>query len=98
MRLAALAASISLTLTGCGTTDARLRTAATEQGRMSAAINLPALPDDCRAREPHAALAEGMELRSVIVRERSATTRANDRVERCASFYDETKGRLEHGA
>ncbi|QYA14488.1 hypothetical protein I8E17_00895 [Rhizobium sp. AB2/73] len=62
---------------------------------MAAGTNLPPLPDDCRKKEPHAAVRVGDELRSVVVRERSALDRANARGERCASFYDDTKANFE---
>nr|WP_145317625.1 MULTISPECIES: hypothetical protein [unclassified Rhizobium] len=65
--------------------------ASSAKGVIAAGINLPPLPDDCRKKEPHAAVRVGDELRSVLVRERGALDRANERGERCAAFYDDTK-------
>lgn len=82
------------TLSACNLTD-RLNSAAAEQGKLSADAVLPDLSDDCRNQEPHARVEVGSELRSVLVKERSALNRANARVGRCAAFYDDTKRNLE---
>lgn len=96
MRPAALAVSIALTSTGCASLDrARLGAAAERQGKAAAGTTLGALPDDCRKREAHAALVEGAEARGVLKRERAALDRANDRVERCATYHDDLAAGLE---
>ncbi len=77
----------------CSLTD-RLEKASVEKGKIAAGTNLPPLPDDCRKKEPHAAVRVGDKLRSVVVRERGALDRANARGERCASFHDNTKARF----
>lgn len=51
-------------------------------------MNIPALPDDCRAQEPHAAVSIDAEVLAVLKRERTALNRANARVIRCAENYD----------
>ena len=84
---------ILLTFSSCSLTD-RLEKASTAKGVIAARTNLPPLPDDCRKKEPHAAVRVGDELRSVLVRERGALDRANARNGRCASFYDDTKLRF----
>jgi hypothetical protein len=90
--LAVLAALISLILiSSCANLDKRLKAAAETTGTVNAGVNLPLLPDDCRATEPHAALSAGVELRSVLKRERGALDRANARTGRCAGFYDDTR-------
>jgi len=38
--------------------------------------------------QPHFAIVEGVEARSVIVGERGALNKSNARVKRCAGFYD----------
>lgn len=92
---AVLAALISLTLiSSCANLDKRLNAAAETTGTVKAGVNLPPLPDDCRSIEPHAALSAGVELRSVLKRERGALDRANARTGRCAGFYDDTKKRF----
>ena len=78
-----------LTLTGCGT-DKVLKQAATEQGTAQARVTLPALPDDCRKKEPHAAAAVGDEVRAVLKAEMRQLDKQNSRTDRCARFYDET--------
>jgi len=77
------------TLTGCGT-DAALKRAATDKGVAAARVTLPPWPDDCRKQEPHAAVAVGDEVRSVLKAERHQLDKANARVGRCAALYDAT--------
>ncbi|TXI08756.1 MAG: hypothetical protein E6Q76_06795 [Rhizobium sp.] len=69
--------------------------ASSAKGVIAAGTNLPPLPDDCRKKEPHAAVKVGDELRSVLVKERGALDRANARTGRCAAFFDDTKTSLE---
>lgn len=77
----------------CSTTE-RLNKAAATQGKIQAGVNLPILVPDCRKQEPHYAIKEGDEARSVIVGERRALSRANARVTRCANFYDDIRSRF----
>jgi hypothetical protein len=84
-----------LTSTGCAGKAGLLAKIGAEQGRTAAGVTLPALPDDCRVKEPHAALSVGAEARLAIKAERRATDRANARVGRCAGFYDATKAGIE---
>ncbi|MBA8818998.1 hypothetical protein FHW00_001311 [Ochrobactrum sp. P6BSIII] len=86
---AALVGLIALTLTGCSSLDRQLKQAATVQGVAQARVTLPAYPEDCRTKEPHAELNEGTEIRSILKRERDALDRQNARTDRCAGFYDE---------
>ena len=79
-----------LTAASCST----LNKPATSIGVARAGVNLPALPDDCRAQEPHAAISIGSDAVTIIKRERGATDKANARVTRCAGFYDNTRDRL----
>jgi hypothetical protein len=83
---------MTLIVSSCNTTD-RLNKAATTQGKIQAGIALPAWPDDCRKTEPHAPVEVGAELRSVLVRERSALDRQNSRTGRCGAFYDSVKSK-----
>jgi len=66
--------------------------AADRAGRAQAARQLPAYPDDCRKNEAHAPLTDGVEVRSVLKRERLALDRQNARTVRCAEFYDSLGG------
>jgi hypothetical protein len=68
---------------------------ATTEGRIAAGVKLADLPADCRATEAHADLTAGVEVRSVLIRERGALDRQNARAGRCASFYDDQRSRLE---
>ncbi|WP_342211605.1 hypothetical protein [Neomesorhizobium albiziae] len=87
---------IALILSGCSSLDlARIEAAASRQGDAAAGIVLGELPDDCRAREPHAALVEGFEIRSILKRERAALDRANERLTRCADYHDDLVDHLE---
>lgn len=79
-----------LTLSSCSATE-RLNRAASTQGQTAAGVILPALPEDCRKPEPHASIQIGSELRSVLVRERGQLDKANARVGRCSTFYDDIK-------
>lgn len=98
MRLAALAVLIAMTSTGCAHLDrARMAAAAERQGVAAAGLTIGALPEDCRTREPHAALVAGIEIRGVLKRERAALERANDRVIRCADYHDDLVDHLAKG-
>lgn len=92
---AKIGALISLTLiSSCASLDKSLTAAATETGRASARVTLPDYPEDCRKLEPHASLAVGAEVRSILKRERMALDRANSRVGRCSGFYDDLRTRI----
>ncbi|RWF44317.1 MAG: hypothetical protein EOS65_02765 [Mesorhizobium sp.] len=67
-----------------------MKKAATDQGTAAARVTLPPLPGDCRASEPHAPIAAGDEVRSVLKAERRQLDKANARVVRCANHYDAT--------
>jgi hypothetical protein len=75
-------------VTGCSTTE-RLNRAATTKGQTAAGIVLPALPEDLRKQEAHAAVTEGKPVISILARERQALDRANARQGRTAAFYDD---------
>jgi hypothetical protein len=75
-------------VTGCSATE-RLNRAATTKGQAAAGVLLPALPEDLRKQEPHAAVVEGQPLISILARERQALDRANARQGRTVSFYDD---------
>ena len=79
---------IAATLTSCSTAE-RLNRAATTTGKASAGVLLPALPEDLRKTEPHAAVVEGQPVISILARERQALDRANARQERSVQFYDD---------
>jgi hypothetical protein len=85
---------LPLTAIGCSATE-RLNRAATAQGQAQAGISLPALPDDLRKQEPHAAVTEGQPVISILARERQALDRANARQSRTISFYDDIKTKYE---
>lgn len=95
----ALVSLTAMTLTGCAGLEKQLRASARDKGTAGAQVNLPILPEDCRTQEPHAPLVEGVEVRSVLKRERAALDRANDRVRRCAEdFYDPLRRDLMSGS
>jgi hypothetical protein len=79
----------------CTTERARLLQSSSERGRIEAGILLPDLPGDCRFQEPHAAITEGAEARSVLIRERGQLDKANARVGRCADNYGSLKIKME---
>lgn len=55
---------------------------------------LPDWPDDCRKTEAHAAVTEGAEVRSILIRERGQLDKQNARTRRCADYYDDLKSKL----
>ncbi|WP_235889945.1 hypothetical protein [Brucella haematophila] len=69
-----------------------MQDAAQQAGRAQAGRQLPAYPDDCRKKEDHAPLIDGVEARSVLKRERQALDRQNARADRCADIYDGLAG------
>ena len=77
------------------TTSQELARASAAQGRITAGVHLPALPADCRVKEPHAPMKVGDEARAVLKRERGQLDKANARVGRCAGFYDTTRKAFE---
>jgi len=86
---------VLMTMNSCVGLDARLSAAATTQGQTKAAVIVPDQDADCRKLEPHAALAQGQPVVSILKRERSALDRANSRVSRCAADRDILKSTLE---
>jgi hypothetical protein len=85
---------LPLIVIGCSSTE-RLNRAATAQGQAKAGVILPALPDDLRKLEPHAAVTEGQPVISILARERQALDRANARQGRTVLFYDDIKSKYE---
>lgn len=85
--------SLLLIVTGCSATE-RLNRAATAKGQAQAGVLLPALPDDLRRQEPHAAVTEGQSVISILARERQALDRANGRQQRTVEFYEDIQKRL----
>lgn len=83
-----------LIASGCSSLE-RMNRAARDRGAAQAAKLLPAWPADCRAKEAHAPLVVGSEVRSILKRERGALDRQNARTDRCAGFYDDLKGRID---
>lgn len=93
MLSAALAVSMTLTLTSCSTTS-RLTATSASHGQIKAGIALPDYPDDLRLSEQHADIATGSECRSVLARERGALDRQNARGGRGAAWYDDVQRRF----
>lgn len=44
--------------------------------------------------ESHAALTEGAEVRSILIRERAQLDRQNARTGRCAAYYDDLRQKI----
>lgn len=89
----ALALSLLLIVSGCSATE-RLNRAATTKGQTQAGVVLPALPEDLRKQEAHAAVVEGQPVISILARERQALDRANARQGRTVIFYDDLTKKL----
>jgi outer membrane murein-binding lipoprotein Lpp len=92
--LAAVAVAVAL-LAGCTTTDGRV--ASLLRGETEAGVQLPDWPAACRAKEIHAALVKGEDLRVILQRERAALEKANKRLDTCAAYYDKLKALLGAG-
>jgi hypothetical protein len=76
-------------LSGCASLDGRVKHAAAIQAHANIHYPPADMPDDCDKREPHAALTENAEVRSILKRERAALDRANDRIVRCTTHAEE---------
>jgi hypothetical protein len=85
----------ALLVGGCSITDGRV--ASLLKGETEAGVQLPPWPAECRAKEIHAALLKGEDLRVILSRERAALEKANKRIETCAAYYDKLKALLEGG-
>lgn len=82
---------IAMILSSCA--SSRLfQEAAQQQGQALADRSPLAYPDDCRTKEAHAPLSDGVEIRSILKRERQALDLQNARTDRCADFYDGVVG------
>lgn len=90
-RSAAAMLMTAISISSCATTEQRIIKAGEVKGKVEAGVILPDQPADCRVEEAHAALKAGDEVRSVLVRERSALDRQNARTDRCADFYADVK-------
>jgi hypothetical protein len=64
------------------------------EAQARAATILPDWPDDCRRKEPHAALTVGEDVRSILRRERYHLDLQNARTARCGDFYADLKAGL----
>lgn len=81
---------VLICLTACGRTDGRILRAADDVARL-AVDQWPDLPADCRVRLS-VGVSEGDRLDVVALRYSAALAAQNDRVSRCAAWYDENKG------
>jgi hypothetical protein len=84
--LTVVASSALATLTSCD--NLRHVRAAQVTGTLSAGVELPPLPTQCRQRVPHAALREGDNAVSTLKRERAQLDVANGVIRLCAQNYD----------
>ena len=87
---AALVSSITLTLSACGAT---LNSGAAI-GRAGAGVTLERQPDACGEPVPHIALREGVEVRSILRRERAQLDAANTRIVDCFAFNENLRNGL----
>lgn len=89
---------MALWLTGCASLADRMGKARQDEARadlVGEALDvaaLPELPADCRRREA-SGVRVGDRLDVALLKSERALGRANDRVVRCAGFYDDLKGR-----
>ncbi|MEM1375858.1 MAG: hypothetical protein AAGG69_00570 [Pseudomonadota bacterium] len=84
-------------MSACVTAEGRITTAEHERVLAAAIVraaaeadDIPALPNDCNKRET-AGLRVGELQTVVIAKQDGALTRANDRVQRCAAWYNTLK-------
>jgi hypothetical protein len=89
---------MAILLSACASAGDRLGRARGEEARadlVDEALGVAALPDlpaDCRRREA-SGVKVGDRLDVALLKSERALGRANDRVTRCAGFYDEVRGR-----
>ena len=80
---------------GCASKEARLIAAGETQGRASAGVSLPDLPDECRQKMARVVPKYGTEKpRNTQLRWEFAADFVDRRTGRCASFYDDVKTRF----
>lgn len=78
---------MTLTLTACSTTNARLEKAGTAIGKAQAGVNLAPWPDYCQTTIEHALLNTTDDTRILLRRERRQVTRANAKIVLCAQYF-----------
>ena len=92
-----LALSMAISLSACVSAGERLGQARSDEARadlVDEALGVAALPDlpaDCRLREA-SGVKVGDRLDVAVLKSERALGRSNDRVTRCAGFYDDVKG------
>lgn len=77
------------TLNSCASDKAALDAAARQQAQADARVIILPLPEDCDRREPHATYGVGSDKMAVLLRERGALDRSNDRVQRCYALHND---------
>lgn len=92
-----IASSAICFLAGCATTDGRVKAAArttAEAGQVGEAIrvasDLPPLPEDCRRHE-RTGVKRGDRLDVATLKGDQAVGRGNDRIDRCAAWFDDQR-------
>lgn len=76
---------------GCVSTDQRATAAAETKGRSQAAVILPELPAECRAKMPRAYASPKEKPRNTQLRWEFIADVEDLKNDRCAGFYDQVK-------
>lgn len=79
---------------GCVSTDQRATAAAETKGKSQAAVILPDLPVECRAKMPRAYPSVKEKPRNTQLRWEFIADGEDNKNDRCAGFYDAVKSRL----
>lgn len=87
-RAAAAILLTSLISTSCGDKEA-LKQAATEQGRVTARVNIGPQPTECATDTPHAPIRVGLDPLNVLKLERGQLDKANASKARCYQFNED---------
>lgn len=83
-----------LTLSSCASLEGRLTGAAATSGRVSAGIDIGALPVACETPVAHAPLVAGQGVVGVLKRERLQLDRANGVIGECAALHEDLRAHL----
>lgn len=82
-----------LSLGACSTTDQIAADLGERRGELAASKYLPTYPADCRITE-RTSVQVGDPLKVAVIKADQAVSRGNQRIARCAGWYDELKNKL----
>lgn len=85
-------------LSGCETTEERLKQAAITKGQIAAGVDIGALPDRCRQHIKRVYPKAGEKARWTIKGWENSADEIDDQIDFCATFDDDRRARLANDA